>query len=319
LQGVVSAGVTNSLPIDQGSVNGSSFYVESRPRADDALPPVAYYAAVTHGYFESMGVPIREGRAPEWRDAEGQPRVVWVNETFAKQFLDGRALSERVRFGGDTSWSEIVGVVGDERHSGLREDVQPMAFHPIGVDAGGVDNSRADLVLRTTGDVTALTPAIRGIIERANASVPIVTVRTMNDIIASSLAQTAFTMTLLTIAALVALALGIVGLYGVISYVVAQRTNEIGVRMALGARPVQIRGMVLRQGVFVALAGIAVGLAAAAGLTRLMQSLLFEVSARDPWIFAGSAVALVLVSMAASDLPARRAAAVEPLDALRSE
>jgi ABC-type antimicrobial peptide transport system permease subunit len=126
-------------------------------------------------------------------------------------------------------------------------------------------------------------------------------------------------MTLLTIAALVALALGIVGLYGVISYVVGQRKNEIGVRMALGAQPGQIRRMVLRQGVFLALAGIAVGLGAALGVTRLMESLLFEVSARDPWIFAGSALALIAVSVAASDVPARRAAAVQPLDSLRSE
>jgi FtsX-like permease family protein len=127
-------------------------------------------------------------------------------------------------------------------------------------------------------------------------------------VISSSLSQTAFTMALLAIAALVALALGVVGLYGVISYVVGQRQNETGVRLALGARPAQIRRMVLRQGAFLALAGIAVGLGAALGLTRLMQSLLFEVSARDPWIFAESAVALVLVSLLACDLPARRAA-----------
>jgi hypothetical protein len=282
------------------------------------LPPVAYYAVVTQGYFETMRIPLREGRAPLWSDATG-PRVVWVNETFAKRFLGGRAIGERLRFSSDSSWSEVVGVVGDERHSGLREDIQPMAFHASGVDVGGSDNTRGDLVLRTTGDVTALAPALRGLVERANASVPIVSIRTMNEIIADSMAQTAFTMTLLTIAALVALSLGVVGLYGVISYVVAQRTNEIGVRIALGARPAQIRGMVVRQGLFVALGGIAVGLAAAVGLTGLMESLLFEVSARDPWIFAISAAALALVSVVASDLPARRAAAVEPLDALRSE
>jgi ABC-type antimicrobial peptide transport system permease subunit len=141
----------------------------------------------------------------------------------------------------------------------------------------------------------------------------------MNEVIARSIAQTSFMMVLLTIAAVVALVLGVVGLYGVISYVVGQRTNEIGVRLALGARPGQVRAMILRQGLFVALTGIGVGLGAARGLTRVMESLLFEVSARDPWIFAGSAVALMIVSTAAADLPARRAASVEPRAALNSE
>jgi predicted permease len=319
LPGVVAAGLTNSLPIEQTGINGSSFVIQSRPRPEGALPPVAYYVAITQGYLEAMGIKLREGRAPEWRDAQGKPRVMWVNETFAKRFLGGRALGEHVQFDNDTVWTEVVGVVGDVRHAGLREEVRPMAFYAAGVAASGVDISRASLVLRTTGDPTTQSTGLRGIIARANASVPIVSIRTMNEVIASSLAQTAFTMTLLTIAALVALALGIVGLYGVISYVVGQRKNEIGVRMALGARPAQIRRMVLRQGVFLALAGVAVGLGAALGLTQLMQSLLFEVSARDPWIFAGSAAALIAISVAASDFPARRAAGVQPLDSLRSE
>lgn len=319
LPGVTVSGVTNSLPIARGSMSGSSFSIQSKPRAEGALPPVSSYVSVTQGYFESMGIPLRSGRAPQWRDAQGSPRVVWVNETFAKRFLDGRALGERVRFGDDSLWSEIAGVVGDERHNGLNEDLQPMAFFPIGVKAGSVNNTRADLVLRTTREAGVLAPSLRAIVARGNPSVPVVAIRTMNDVIATSLAQTAFTMALLTIAALVALALGVVGLYGVISYVVGQRTNEFGVRMALGARPVQIRQMVLRQGLFVALGGISVGLIAAAALTRLMTSLLFEVSARDPLIFAGSAIALVIISIMASDLPARRAAAVQPLDALRSE
>ena len=319
LPGVQVAGVTNSLPVERTGINGSSFSIESRPRPDDALPPVAYYAAVTQGYFDAIGIPIREGRAPEWRDGEDRPRALWVNETFARQFLGGRAIGERVRFGDDSTWSTIAGVVGDVRHAGLREPIQPMAFYALGTGAHGIDVSRSALVLRTTGDVTALGAAVRGIVSRANTSVPVVAIRTMDEVIAGTLAQTAFTMTLLTIAALVALALGVVGLYGVISYVVGQRSNEFGVRMALGARPTQIRTMVVRQGVFVALGGIAIGLAAATGLTRLMESLLFEVSARDPLIFAGSALALMIVSAVASDLPARRAAKVELVDALRAE
>jgi putative ABC transport system permease protein len=318
IPGVQVAGITNSLPVERTGINGGSFSIESRPRPDDALPPVAYYATVTQGYFDAIGIPLREGRAPEWRDGEGRPRVIWVNETFAKQFLGGRAIGERIRFGDDSTWSEIAGVVGDVRHAGLREPIQPMAFYPLGVGASGVDVSRSTLVLRTSGDAIQVGAAVRGIVTRANASVPIVAMRPMRDVVASSVAQTAFTMTLLTIAALVALALGVVGLYGVISYVVGQRSNEFGIRMALGARPGQIRTMVVRQGVFVALGGIAVGLATAAGLTRLMETILFEVSARDPLIFAGSATVLMLISAVASDLPARRAAAVEPVMSLRN-
>jgi predicted permease len=319
LPGVLAAGLTNSLPIEPRSVSGSSFSIESRPRAENSLPPVAYYTTITPGYFETMRIPLRAGRAPEWRDSEGKTRMIWVNETFATRFLGGRGVGERIRFGDDSVWAEIAGVVGDVRQAGLREEIQPMAFYPLGVAAGGVENSVGNLVLRTDGDPTTHASALRSIVARANAAVPVVSLRTMDEVISSSLSQTSFTMTLLTIAALVALALGVVGLYGVISYVVSQRRNEIGVRMALGARPAQIRRMVLRQAAFLALAGIAVGLGVAAGLTRLMESLLFGVSARDPWIFAGSALALVLVSLAASDLPARRAAGVQPLDSLRAE
>jgi predicted permease len=320
LPGVTAAGLTSSLPIEQSESSGGSFSIESRPRAEDALPPVAYYTSVTPGYFEAMRIPLRAGRAAEWRDSDESPRAVWVNETFARTFLDGRAVGERIRFGDDSVWATIAGVVGDVHDAGLREAVRPMAFYPIGVTAHGLDFSRGNLVLRAgSGDPVANVSALRSIVAQANPAVPVVSVRTMSDVIRASLAQTSFMMMLLTIAALVATLLGVVGLYGVISHDVGQRRKEIGVRMALGARPVQIRRMVLRQGVVLTLAGTAVGLGAALALTRLMQSLLFNVSARDPWIFAGSALVLVFVCVTAADVPARRTAGVQPLDALRSE
>ena len=194
-----------------------------------------------------------------------------------------------------------------------------MAFYALGAAGSGVENSVGALVLRTSGDPMAQANSLRAIVARANAAVPVVSLRTMDEVISSSLSQVSFTMTLLTIAAIVALALGVVGLYGVISYVVSQRKHEIGLRMALGAHSALIRRMVLKQAAVLALAGIVVGLALALGATRLMESLLFGVSARDPWIFAGSAFVLVLVSLVASDLPARRAASVQPLDSLRAE
>jgi ABC-type antimicrobial peptide transport system permease subunit len=174
-------------------------------------------------------------------------------------------------------------------------------------------------VIRTSGDPASLAPSLRAAVDRVDASVPLTTARTMEAMIAESLAQASFTITLLSIAAGVSLLLGVVGLYGVIGYIVTQRTAEIGVRLALGAEPSRVRSMVLRQGVGVAVVGVAVGLAAAWASTHVMASLLFEVSARDPVTFATVAVVLIAVSALATYLPARRAAAIDPVQALRNQ
>jgi ABC-type antimicrobial peptide transport system permease subunit len=192
-----------------------------------------------------------------------------------------------------------------------------MVYLPLSDRAVGLDVMHA--VVRTGGAPGSLVSGLRAAVDRVDASVPLTAVRTMSDIIAGSLAQASFTMMLLAIAAGVALVLGVVGLYGVISYIVTQRTAEIGVRLALGAEPARVRAMVLRQGVTVALAGVVVGLAAASVATRLMASLLFEVSARDPVTFATAAAALIAVSALATYVPARRAAGIDPLHALRDQ
>jgi predicted lysophospholipase L1 biosynthesis ABC-type transport system permease subunit len=243
--------------------------------------------------------------------------VAWVNETFARRFLDGRAVGERIQIGGN--WLEIVGVVGDVRTFGLREDVQQMTYLPLGTPVKSVTLEMLQLVIRGRAGTASLAPDLRRAVDRVDASVPLTRIRTMEEIVATSLAQASFTMVLLVIAAAVAMLLGLVGLYGVISYVVSQRVPEIGVRLALGARPADVRAMVLRQGLRVALAGVVGGLAAAAVVTRVLGSLLFEVSARDPVTFASVALALLAVSGLATYLPARRAAAIDPLDALRQE
>jgi putative ABC transport system permease protein len=175
------------------------------------------------------------------------------------------------------------------------------------------------VVIRTGSDPVSLAPELRPIIDRVDPTVPITRVRTMEDIVAASMAQMTFTMTLLAIAAVVALVLGTVGVYGVINYVVSQRVPEIGVRLALGAQPGHVRRIVLRQGLAVALVGVIVGIALAAAATRLMESMLFEVSARDPLTFGLVAAGLIGVSAVATYLPARRAAAIDPVVALRQE
>jgi predicted permease len=318
LPGVISVGGTNSLPIEGAGLNGSSFKIQSRPRPQDAIEPVTMYQVVTAGYFETLGTPLRAGRAPTRDDASPGRAVAWVNETFARRFLDSRALGERIELGGQ--WLEIVGVVGDVRTFGLKEELRPMTYLPLGTPVKSVTLEMLHVVIRRGAATTApLATDLRRAVDRVDASVPLTRIRTMEEIVAASLAQASFTMTLLVIAACVALLLGVVGLYGVISYVVSQRTPEIGVRLALGAQPADVRAMVLRQGLRVTLVGVAAGLVAAAAVSQVMGSLLFEVSARDPITFGAVALVLLAVSGLASYLPARRAAAIDPLEALRQD
>ena len=319
LPGVVSVGAGSSLPIAATSMNGSSFDIESRPRADGQIPPVTMYHAVMAGYFETLGIPLVEGRAPERVDADQPRAVVWVNQTFARQFLEGRALGERIRIGDDKTWLEIAGVIGDVRTFGLREDIRPMAYLPLSTSVPNVSVNVMQIVVATTGAPASVAPLLRSAVDRVDPSVPLTTTRTMEEIVSTSLARMSFTMTLVGLAAGIALVLGAVGLYGVIGYIVSQRTAEIGVRLALGAQPADVRTMVLRQGMAVVIVGLVVGLAAAAAVTQALASQLFEVSARDPMTFAGVTALLAAVSVVATYLPARRAAAVDPVRAFREE
>jgi putative ABC transport system permease protein len=317
LPGVTSVGASNSLPIEAGSLNGSSVAIQSRPIPQNQIPPVTMYQVITAGYFETLGMSLRAGRLPTRADAEPGRSVVWVNETFVRRLLGDRVIGERIQLA--DHWLDIVGVVNDVRTFGLREEIRPMAYLPLGTPVTSVTLDTMNLIIRTAAAPASLAPALRPALERVDASLPLTRIRTMDEIVSTSLAQASFTMTLLAIAAVVALVLGVVGLYGVISYVVSQRTQEIGVRLALGARPADVRSMVLRQGLSVALAGIVVGLAVAAAVTRVMRSLLFEISTRDPVTFAAVALILIGVSALATYLPARKASAIDPLEALRQE
>jgi putative ABC transport system permease protein len=313
--GVASVGGATSLPISATGLNGANFALKSRPASGQTVPPFTMYVAVTAGFFETLGVPLVEGRLPDRMDSERGRAVAWVNSAFARQFLDGRAVGESIQI--QDTWLEIAGVVGDVRTMGLREDPRPMVYVTPGTASVGLDILLA--VIRTDAAPAALAPALRAAVDRVDASVPLTTTRTMNDIVAASVAQASFTLALLAIAAGIALVLGVVGLYGAISYIVADRAAEIGIRVALGASPAAVRAMVLRQGVGVALAGVVVGLAVSSLTTRLMASLLFEIPARDPATFAAVAVTLLVVSAVATWLPARRAAGIDPLHALRGQ
>jgi predicted permease len=313
--GVSAVAAADTLPVAATSMNGSDFTIRSRPRSDKEPPVNVMHSAVTAGYFETLGAPIVEGRAPTRSDALQNLPVAWVNRAFARQFLNNRAIGEGIRLG-DAAWLEIVGVVGDLRMSGLRDDIRPMVYLPLSNPAVKLDVMTA--VIRTNGDPASLAPSVRAAMDRVEPTVP-VTTRTMEQILSASLAQTTFTVTLLAIAAAIGLLLGIVGLYGAISYITAQRTSEIGVRLALGAKPATVCAMVLRQGAIVTLAGIIAGLAAAWACARFMSSMLFEVSAYDPVTYTTVVVLLMAVGVFATYVPARKAAATDPVQALRNE
>jgi predicted permease len=315
LPGVESVGATSALPLAPGSLDGSSFTLESRPPSSGGVPPFTMYSAITAGYLETLGVPLLEGRLPERADTDHGRPVAWVNHAFARQFLAGRTTGERLEITGRSL--EIVGVVGDLKTFALRDEARPMVYVPVGDPLVGLHAMQT--VMRTRGGPPPNVSSLRRAVDAVNPSVPLTTVKTMDEILRDSMAQMAFTVTLLAVAAGAALALGMVGLYGVISYTVSQRTAEIGIRLALGASPGEVSALVLRQGLIVVAAGMAIGIAAAAAATRFMATLLYEVSAQDPSTFAASAAVLLAVSVVATYLPARRAAAIDPAQSLRRQ
>lgn len=329
LPGVESAGITTQVPLASGNANGGSFHIRGRPRGDDDLPPVAMYRAVGPGYFASMGIDVLQGRDIQPSDLDGSAATVWVDETFARTHFDGDPVGHALTWDGDIDetpedarWAEIVGVVANTRLLGIREDPVLNAYFPLRSGPLTYPSlSSATVVLRVAPgrDATELAPAVRELVTRLNGSVPVTTVQTVDEVVAAEMAGDSVTMVLLGIAAAMALFLGAIGLFGVISYVVSQRTREIGVRMALGAEAAQVSRMILIQGLVVTVVGVTAGLAGSVGLTRFMGSILYEVSATDPATFVAAPLLLLGVSLLASWLPARRAARVDPMASLRRE
>ena len=316
LPGITSVGAASILPFEATRMSGSSVGLQSHPPAHSGIRPIARYKAITTGYFETLRMPLLEGRAPLRPDAEQNRPVVWVNETFARELLAGRTVGERLTIEGRAL--EVVGVVGDVREFGLREEVRPTAYLPLGV-IPSVGHDIMYVVARTATVLPASASALRAAVDRVDPSVPITAVRTMDDIVAASLAPMSFTMMLLVVAASMALLLAVIGLYAVTRYIVSQRTHEIGVRLALGAQPREVRAMILRQNLVAALLGVVLGLLTASGLTRVLASLLFDVSAHDGVTFGAAALVLTAVSVVATYLSTRRATQVDPVVALRYE
>jgi predicted permease len=279
---------------------------------------------VSDGAFEAMGTRLVRGRWFTGSDrSDSQPTAV-INETMARTYWkEGEALGGRIRLGNPRNpWVTVVGIVADERHNGVTGVVKEKFYIPHSqwhVVTGGNLIRNVFVVARTSGDPLMVAGAIRSEIHRLDANVPVANIRTMDDVVSTSMATPRLTGFLLGAFAAIALALAAVGIYGVLSYLVAQRTHEIGIRVAVGAERRQVLGMVLRQGLLLAMGGIAVGVGAAFALTRSMESLLYQVRAADPMTFALVPVALIVVAGAASFIPALRATRVSPVQALRME
>jgi putative ABC transport system permease protein len=310
-----SAGAVSSLPFGENNTD-TSFVIEGRPQPPPNREPVAWHSSVTSDYFRAVGMRLRGGRVFTERDIADSPRVVIINETMARRYFpDENPLGKRIGNGEPDGWREIVGIVADVKHFGLNQDARPAMYLPI--DQAPVRG--LFFVVRSNRDPLGFVSAVRSAVTSIDKNLAVASVKTMESRLADSIAPQRFTLLLTLIFSALALLLAAAGVYGVMSYTVAQRTQEIGVRMALGARTNDVLRMIIRHGMILTLSGVAIGLAGAFALTRLMSTLLFGVGAADPVTFAAVSILLIAIALIACLLPARKASRVDPMIALRYE
>ncbi|MBO0800004.1 MAG: ABC transporter permease, partial [Blastocatellia bacterium] len=312
LPGVQAAGVTTNLPLVGD--RGIGFVIEGK----ESQVNTAYNAWVSNDYFQALGIPLRSGRSFNDGDRENTPAVVVINETMQRRFWpNGDALGKRLGWGGWQQLLTIVGVVSDVKVSSLEAETMPAIYMPI----FQIPRARENViyVIRSSTDAASLAVAVRREISAVDAEVPVFDVRTMNQVIAASVSSRRFLLLLVEVFAGAALVLAGFGLYGVVAYNVTQRIPEIGLRMALGARPADVLRLIIGQGMRPALLGMVIGLAASLVFGRFLQKFLFGVSARDPLTLAMIAGALLCVALTACWVPARRAMKADPMAALKAD
>lgn len=331
LPGVTRVSASTCLPLSERQLcQGGPLFVEGRELPTGAIAPFVAVRAVAGEYFTVMGMAILRGRGIERDDVQREEPVVVVNDALARMlFSDQDPIGRRIRLGnpslspGVPEWLTIVGIVSNTPTFALSENAPfPQLFMPMFASRDVNMAPRLntiDYVIRTAQSPFTVTEQVRQAIKQVDAELALAQVQTLQDILDRAAAQMAFTMVLLAVAAAVALILGVVGIYGVMSYIVTQRTGEIGVRLALGAKPASVAGMIVRQGGIVTLVGVVVGLATALALGRMIESLLYGISARDPAVLAATTLLLLTVALLACWLPARRGARLNPLEALRTE
>ena len=315
IPGVMSVGAISNLPLAPGSAMGLSLKVEGRTSASEDL--VGLYQTVSADYFRTLEIPLLAGRSFTTQDRAGAGDVIVLNQKLAnKLFPNENPVGKRIILGLEKPTPfEVIGVVGDVKTAGLDDDgIEEFYLHTQQHPPGFIS-----VALKTALPPATLVPAVTQTMQAIDRNQPLHRVKTMSQHLADSVAERRFPMLILAAFAVTALLLAALGLYGVMSFTVAQRTHEIGVRMALGAQTKDVLRLVIGQGMRLTLLGVGLGLAAAWGLTRLLQGLLFGVSATDPLTFAGIALLLLVVAGVACWLPARRATKVDPMIALRHE
>jgi putative ABC transport system permease protein len=313
--GVKSVGTTTGLPLTL-SLSGSDFRIEGRPEPEAGKEMIIEKRSVSPGYFGTLGIPLLKGRDFSDRDNSDAPAAAIINAELARVYFPNEdPINKRISFDDRQSWISIVGIVGDVKQQGLDSNAKPEVYFPY-LQAPAPSMS---VVVRTLSDPLSAVAAVKSQIQTIDKDLPIDDAETMQQLLAESTSGRRFNTLLLTLFATVAVMLAVVGIYGVMSYSVTQRTHEIGIRMAVGAQPRDVFRIVIGQGMLLALIGVALGLVGAFALTRLMTTMLFGVEPTDPFTFISLAVLLIGVGLAACYLPGRRATKVDPLVALRSE
>ena len=315
LPGVEAAGLTSGVPLS-GLENLLPVTAEGQPRPQPGHEVISDYRVITAGYFEALGIPVLEGDSIQ--PSPDAPRV-WINQTMARALWPGRpAVGRRLKLTGydrDGAWHTVAGVVGDTRYTGLDRALRPQVYVHFGQDP----KEQMAVVLRSYGDPTLLVASARQAVQTLDPDQPIARVRTMQQIVTTSVANRRFQMVLIGIFAALAVALAVVGLYAVVSYSVAERIHEMGLRLALGARPANLVRLVLSEGLRLVVLGIAIGVGTALLLTRFLEALLFGVDARDTITFVVAPAILLAAALLGCLAPARRAMRVDPAVALRAE
>ena len=325
LPGVRSVGLSNSITMD-GSTEHDPIFVEDHPFAEGKIPPLRLYHFISPNYFHTMGSPLLAGRDVNWEDEFGKRPSVLVTENLAREYWGSpnAALGKRIRESPKAFWKQIVGVVGNVHDDGANKPAPAIVYWPLLQQEfwGFKDNVTRTVTFAVSSPRTGsanFSNEVRQAVWSVNRDLPIAEVRTVADIYNKSLSRVSFTLVMLALAGCMALLLGVVGIYGVVSYSVAQRTREIGIRMALGAPHSNVRQLFVRHALLLTGIGLLVGLVAAVAESSLMSSLLFDVKPLDPLTYLAVAIFLAAAALVASYLPARKATMIDPVEALRAE
>jgi predicted permease len=326
IPGVASVGFATEAPMETEFPNWDNVFAEGK-EYPGGVAPLRRFEFVSPGFLHTTGTRLIAGREYTWTDIYGLRPMVMVSENLAREFwgAPSAAIGKRLRWTQISPWQEVIGVVQDVRQNGIQERAPDIVYwptsmaNPFNPDVPIVQRAVTFVIRSERAGTESFLTQVRQAVWSVNGSLPLASVRTVRDIYDESLATTSFTLVMLGIAGAMALMLGLIGVYGVISYAVSQRKREIGIRLALGAPQRELSGMFVRQALGLAAAGVGLGLVASLGLTHLMKSLLFGISPLDPLTYTVVPIVLAAATALASYLPARRATAVNPVEALKAE